>query len=104
MQPESDVSLALVLEVVGETVADWDLDLGEVLAPESRLSADLCFSSIEVMHLFATIDVRLGRKLPYDQLIRQDGVFRSELTIGELARFVAAQPPVAPPPQIARPV
>ena len=71
MQSDSSASLSLVLEVVGATVADWDLDLGEELGPETRLSADLCFSSVEVMHLLATIDLRLGRKLPYDRLIKQ---------------------------------
>jgi acyl carrier protein len=78
-----------LITVLKEFTQDWDLDLGEIL-PETRLSADLCFTSIDMINLMATVDVRFDKRLPYDRLIMQDGRYRSELTISEFADFVHA--------------
>lgn len=75
--------------VLKEFTQDWDLDLGE-LSPETRLSADLCFTSVDMINLMATVDVRFDKRLPYERLIMRDGRYRSDLTISEFADFVHA--------------
>lgn len=76
-----------VIEIVREMTADWDLDV-EPLEGGTRLDQDLCFSSVDVLNLFAAIDVRFQRRLRYERLIFVDGAYRSELTVDEIAAFV----------------
>ena len=94
-------ALGLVTQLVAQTVAEWNLDLDDALGEETKLAEDLCFSSVEMLHLLAAIDMRLSTKLPFDRLILTNGAYRSELTLGELARFVdqnrnAAKPAIQP--------
>lgn len=91
--------VALVSDLVNETVSDWDLDLDEPVGGDTRLSEDLCFSSVEMLHLLAAIDMKLGTRLPFDRLIRTEAGYRTELTVGELAAFVS-QNAGAPMPAI----
>lgn len=78
-----------LISVLQDFTKDWDLDLGE-LSPDTRLSADLCFTSVDMINLMATVDVRFDKRLPYERLIMRDGRYRSDLTISEVADFVHA--------------
>lgn len=79
---------ALIRENILEILEDWDLEADGEIEDPIRLSADLCFSSVEMMHLLAKIDMKLGRKLPYEKLLQDGDAVRSELTFGELVAFV----------------
>jgi acyl carrier protein len=79
-----------VLESVQQILEDTDLGLDEPVSMETKLNRDLCLSSVEVLELFGLLDVRMRRRLPYDQLIMQKGQYRNELTIGELVDFAYA--------------
>jgi acyl carrier protein len=81
-------ALGLITQLVAKTVDEWNLDLDGDLHADTRLAEDLCFSSVEMLHLLAAVDMRLSTRLPFDRLIIQDGAYRTELTLGELARFV----------------
>ena len=86
----------LIRELILDTVDDWDVDLDGAIDGGTRLAADLCFSSIEMMHLLAAIDLRLGRKLPYEKLLQTGAVVRTELTVAELSAFVDSNASGAP--------
>ena len=86
-----ETTLTFISDIVQATIEDWNLALERPLGAQTRLSEDLCFSSVEVLHLLASIDMKIGRKLPFERLIMIDGAYRSELTLGELAAFVSAQ-------------
>ena len=43
---------------------------------------------MDVVHLLASVEMRFGRKLGYEQLLVKNGTYRTELSIGELSRFV----------------
>lgn len=67
--------------------ADWDLELDE-LGPESALVEELCFSSVDFLHLMAAVEMRFGKKMSFESLLVQNGQYRQELKVGELATFV----------------
>ncbi|MBI4858871.1 MAG: acyl carrier protein [Candidatus Riflebacteria bacterium] len=87
MKPTHAQIVSGIVQLVREATADWDLDL-EDLGPDSKLVADLCFSSVDFVHLVASVEMRYGRKLQFEKLLIRDGAYRTELTVGELAQFV----------------
>ena len=87
MKPSHAQIVSGILQLVREMTSDWDLDL-EDLGPDSKLVADFCFSSVDFVHLVASVEMRFGRKLRFEKLLIRDGAYRTELTVGELARFV----------------
>ena len=98
--PQSEASVFQdILKILKDLTKDWDLDLEE-LSPDTRLSEDLCFTSIDTLHLMASIDMRYQRKLPFDSLIRNGDSYRTELTVRDLVQFVwAHQEDVDPGPK-----
>tara|TARA_R100000027_G_scaffold26373_1_gene19126 strand:+ start:14705 stop:14992 length:288 start_codon:yes stop_codon:yes gene_type:complete len=84
----SEEVLQTVIEVIEEITEDWDLEeIG--LGADSRLSADLGFSSVDVVQLFASLSARFQRKFRYDRLIVDEGgQYRDELSIGEIATYL----------------
>jgi len=79
--------LEKLIEAVEEITDDWDIE--EEIGADSRLSADLGFSSVDVVQLFATISARFQRKFRYDRLIVDENEqYRNELSIGEIASFL----------------
>jgi acyl carrier protein len=96
MKPARTEILAAVVTILEEITADWNLDV-EAIGPETRLAADLAFSSVDIMELMATVDVRFGRKLPYDRLVVKDGKYVEDLSVGQLVAFVDAHFEAEPP-------
>lgn len=83
-------TLPILKELLAEMVADWGIDATEI-QPETKLAADLGFSSVDAMQLFAGISTRVRRNLRYDDLVvGPDGVYRSELTVRQIAAYVDA--------------
>jgi len=72
--------------LLNEFISDWGLD--EEITSTTTFNDDLCFSSVDMLHYLATIDMTLKKKFPYEKLIMQDGVYRNELTLLELAEFI----------------
>ncbi len=89
--------VTMVCEAVNEVNSEFTVDS---LSGDMSLREDLALTSIDLIHLLGSITHKLGgRKLPYETLFFNDGVMRDDLTIAELAGFVAtsdAAPPPAP--------
>jgi acyl carrier protein len=87
MKPSHETILGTISSVVAGITRDWGVD-SEPTAT-TRLNGDLGFTSMDVIDLFATLEVKFQRKLPYEAFITvEGGGYRSELTLGELADFV----------------
>lgn len=67
--------------------ADWDLELDE-LGSQTALVEELCFSSVDFLHLMAAVEMKFGKKLSFETLLIQNGSYRTELSVGELATFI----------------
>lgn len=84
----SEEVLNKVLEIIQEVTEDWDLEDSEI-SPSTRLSADLGFSSVDVVQLFASLSTGFQQKFRYDRLIvDESGQYRDELTIAEIASYL----------------
>ena len=50
----------------------------------------LGFTSVDVMHMLASVDMRLQRHLPYDDMVIKNGTYVQDLSVGEIVRFIHA--------------
>ena len=87
MKPTVDEISNDLSAIAREMVEDWGLELSGVDAG-TRLSRDLCFSSIDLLNFFAAIDVRYQRRFSYESLLMDGSAYRDELTLGQLAEFI----------------
>ncbi len=87
MKPQLHEITELILSSVMLITQGWHLEVVATL--DTKLIDELGFSSLEFIDLLSTLETRLQHKVPYDRLmIHEDGSYRQELTIKELAAFV----------------
>ncbi|MDC3957713.1 hypothetical protein [Polyangium jinanense] len=87
MKPSEADILKIVQTVVGEIIEDWHLDVE--ITPETQLVADIGFTSMDFIDLFASIDTQLRRKIAYEPLLQTPGGnYRADITSGEIASFI----------------
>jgi acyl carrier protein len=87
MRPSLEEIRKSVIDMVGEIAAARGDD-GEEVAPQTRLRADLGFSSMDIIHLLASMDMRFRSKLNYDLLLRRGDKFADDLSPAELSDFI----------------
>ena len=87
MKPTVQQIETSIMEIVKEMTEDWDLEMDD-LEPQAGLVEELCFSSVDFLHLMAAVEMKFGKKLSYESLLVEDGSYRTELTVHELAVFV----------------
>jgi acyl carrier protein len=76
-------------EVLGDIVADWDLELDERITQGTRIVADLGFESVDIMQLIVAIEQTFGRRsLPFEEILMEEGGYVNEITVGVLADFL----------------
>jgi acyl carrier protein len=75
-----------IIALATEFTEDWGLD--EEITPQTKFNDELGFSSIDMMHYLAVIDMEFRKKFPFEQLIMNGGIYRNELTVEELATFL----------------
>lgn len=83
---------SLVINVLEEMTADWDLDDSEEITLETRLIDELAFESIDVVQLVVALEKKLGRKdIPFEKLFIQEGDYVEEITVREVIDFLKEQ-------------
>jgi acyl carrier protein len=69
---------------------DWDHEVSGAMSRETKLFADLGFESIDIIQLVVAIEEEIThKKMPFDQLLMKDGRYVDDLTIGQIADFLA---------------
>jgi acyl carrier protein len=87
----SDAHLAKIVEALEEMTSDWDLDLAEGIGRETRLIRDLSFESVDIVELVVAIEQAYNqRNIPFEKLLMVDGRYVDDLSVGQVADFVAA--------------
>lgn len=82
--------LSTVTATLESLVQDWDLDMP--VGPGTRLVADLGFESIDLIQMVAALEQEFGRpNLPFAELLIVDGRYIDDLTVGQIADFLAAR-------------
>lgn len=73
---------------------DWDNEFEGTMGADTRLLADLGFESIDIIQLVVAIQEEiLKRKLSFDRLLMKDGRYVDDLSIGQIADYLAASTP-----------
>ena len=86
MKPPLDEIRDIVIDILKASMVDSSIQSGP-LRGSTQLVSDLDLSSIDALQLLATIDVRLGTKLPFEKLLEAGRPRLGELTINHLAAF-----------------
>lgn len=83
-----DQITAEVVAILEKTASDWDDDIE--MQADTKLVEDLGLSSIDILHLSASISMAVKQRLPYDRLLVQNGEYVNDVTLGELVNFIEA--------------
>jgi len=96
MKPTTEQICSNLISLAARMTEGWGLEDVE-LNEGTRMSEDLCFSSIDLLNFLAAVDVQFQRKLPYELLLMTGDRYRNELTLSDLAAFVYDHFDAAPP-------
>ncbi len=80
-----------VVAIVEDLTQDWGLELDGRICGATRLSRDLDFASVDIIQLCVAIEQSYNRKLGFQDLLMKGGAYVSDLTIGQVAEFVASR-------------
>jgi acyl carrier protein len=92
MKPDETEIQQKIITILKELTTDWDWEDLEMessdIGPQTTLSHDLGFSSVDALDLLSSIDLHFGRKFPYEYLILQNGAYVYDLSVAQIAYFV----------------
>ena len=88
MKPTPDQIVTAITSAITNITAEWSLSAD--VTPDTKLIGELGFTSMDVIDLFAMLDVALQAKLPYERFVvpAGDGEYRQEMSVAEIAAFV----------------
>jgi acyl carrier protein len=88
--PTSDEILSKLIIILKDFTQDWDSEFGGDYGRETRLLGELGFESIDIIQFIVAIEEDLGlHKTPFDKLLMKDGRYVDDLSIGQIADFLA---------------
>ena len=87
-----------LIDIIRDSVVRVRADLSPGWLDETtQMRADLGMTSIDLLNVLALVTQATGKKIMYEALLLPEGHPRAELTLGELAEFVAANLGAAAP-------
>jgi len=79
-----------VIAIVEDLTQDWGLD-AEDIGGSTRLVEHLDFASVDIIQLCVAIEQHYDRKLGFRDLLLVDGSYVHDLSIAQIAEFVASR-------------
>jgi acyl carrier protein len=87
----NDKTTEKLIQILMEMTSDWDLELQGTIDRDTSLIGDLAFESIDIVELVVAIEESFHkRSIPFEKLLMVDGRYVDDLTVGQVADFVAA--------------
>lgn len=84
--------LKTVIDVLHDTIRDWDMELEGGMTAATTLLGDLAFESIDVVQFAVALEQSVGRKgLPFEKLFIEDGAYVDDVSVEEIVDFLAAE-------------
>lgn len=81
-----------LVALLQDFIQDWDAEPESGIERQTRLLADLGFESIDVIQLVVAIEQEFGRgKLQFEKLLMVNGRYVDDLSVGQIADFVASR-------------
>jgi acyl carrier protein len=78
-----------LIEIIEDLVQDWGLDLADGISGRTSLVEDLDFASVDIIQLCVAIEQFYGKKIGFQFLLMEDGSYISDLTVSQIADYVA---------------
>lgn len=92
MPASSDQLVGQLSELLKDFTQDWDNEFEGEMTRDTRLLGDLGFESIDIIQLVVAIEQMVHKsKLPFNELLMRDGRYVDDLSIGQIADFVATK-------------
>ncbi len=92
MPLSSDDYTQKLITLLEDFTQDWDHDYRGSMGRDTRLFADLAFESIDIIQLVVAIQEEVLRaKAPFEKLLMREGRYVDDLSIGQIADFLAVQ-------------
>ena len=86
MKEEIVTAITGILE---QMLDDWGVELDEPIGADTKLVADLNFSSIDIIHLAMALEQHFKRpKLGFNELLMEDGQYVDDLTVAQITHFL----------------
>jgi acyl carrier protein len=93
-----DTVLAKLIGILEDTVQDWDVPANLEITDSTRLVEHLGCSSVDIIGIVVAIEEEFGtRNLGFSELLFHNNRYVDDVTVGELARFVASKLEVCTP-------
>jgi len=91
--PAGSAALAgKLITLLEDFTQDWDHEFEGGMGRDTKLLADLGFESIDIIQLIVAIEEDITKKkVAFDKLLMKDGRYVDDLSIGQIADFLAAQ-------------
>lgn len=77
----------VIKEILNEMIEMYDLPTTDI-TDELLLIETLGFSSVDIMHMLASVDMRFEKHLPYDKIMLKNDEYVTDLRFGEIVNFV----------------
>ncbi|MDB5987566.1 MAG: acyl carrier protein [Nevskia sp.] len=92
MPANSATIVAQLIVLLKDFTQDWDHEFEGEMNRETKLLGNLGFESIDIIQLVVAIEEDISKqKVPFDQLLMKDGRYVDDLSIGQIADFLAAR-------------
>ena len=86
---QADALIQPLITLLEDFTQDWDTEPDAAMNGDTRLLADLGFESIDIIQLTVALEETFGlRKVPFDQLLMQDGRYVDDLSLRQIATFL----------------
>jgi acyl carrier protein len=79
-----------VIEIVEDLTQDWGLDADDITG-STLLVEHLDFASVDIIQLCVALEQHYDRKLGFRDLLLVDGSYVGDLSISQIATFVASR-------------
>jgi acyl carrier protein len=78
-----------VVKIIEDTIHDWDVDLDGAIGTDTKLVADLGFSSIDIIHFTVAVEEHFNRpKMGFNELLMVDGKYIDDLQVKQVVDFL----------------
>ncbi|CAA9202059.1 hypothetical protein [Flavobacterium collinsii] len=77
----------IVYEAIEALINDYELPEIE-LTDNTLLIDSLGLTSIDIMHVLSSIDMRVSKHLPYDNLVIQNDEYISDISVKQIIDFI----------------
>ena len=85
----ADALIQPLITLLEDFTQDWDTEPDAAMNGDTRLLADLGFESIDIIQFTVALEETFGlRKVPFDQLLMQDGRYVDDLSLRQIASFL----------------